>query len=509
MSPVSVKSVALAATALFASLGSAVQPLKVTGSNFVTSSSGDKFSMIGVDYQPGGSAGFDGKSDPLSDKDACLRDAIILQRLGANVIRVYNLAPDINHDECASIFNAAGIYMLLDVNSGLYGTYMDRSKPWTTYTTDYLTHIFGVIEAFAPYPNTLGFFAGNEIINEDSDGKAPAYIRAVVRDMKEYIANNIARSVGVGYSAADVATMLTDTWNYLGCELENSTNSKIDFFGLNDYEWCGDSSFTDSGYDKLVEMFEGTNIPVFFSEYGCNNIEPRTFTNVPVMYGPQMTVLSGGLVYEYSEEAENYGLVGINSTDEVTLLPDYVNLEKQFAKIDTASLTKVNKTAEAQAASQCKPALITESAFINNWDLPERPKGGDDLVSKGISSKNPGSLVSVTATTMPATVHSPSSEATGLSLVILEDTDSNLPGLYKNYKSNGKSQPQPSYSPADKSGSGSSNSSSSDSDSDSSSSGSGSNSTSSGGQQSGASSMASVSTGALSIAVFVVSLFFL
>jgi hypothetical protein len=188
-------------------------------------------------YQPGGSSGVTDTSDPLTDGDACLRDAILLQRLGVNTIRVYNLIADLNHDECASIFNAAGIHMILDVNNGFSGSNIDRSAPWTTYTSEYLNHVFSIIEAFAPYPNLIGFFSGNEIINEQSAYNAPAYIRAVTRDMKDYIAKNINREISVGYSAADVASVLSDTWEYLGCELSNSTSSKIDFFGLNDYEW--------------------------------------------------------------------------------------------------------------------------------------------------------------------------------------------------------------------------------------------------------------------------------
>jgi len=31
-----------------------------------------------------------------------------MQRLGVNSIRVYNVDPDLNHDECASIFNGVG-----------------------------------------------------------------------------------------------------------------------------------------------------------------------------------------------------------------------------------------------------------------------------------------------------------------------------------------------------------------------------------------------------------------
>lgn len=40
----------------------------------------------------------------------CKRDASIIQRLGANVIRVYNLHADLNHDECVTVFNNAGVY---------------------------------------------------------------------------------------------------------------------------------------------------------------------------------------------------------------------------------------------------------------------------------------------------------------------------------------------------------------------------------------------------------------
>ncbi|KAG9599945.1 beta-glucanosyltransferase gel2, partial [Aureobasidium melanogenum] len=389
---------------------------------------------VNCSYQPGGSSGVTATSDPLSDPEACLRDAILLQRLGVNTIRVYNLIADIDHDQCASIFNAAGIYMILDVNNGFDNSYLDRSAPWTTYTNAYLTHVFSIIEAFAPYPNLLGFFSGNEVINQDSAVNAPAYIRAVTRDMKDYIAKNVARQIPVGYSAADVATLLSDTWEYLGCELSNSTSSKIDFFGLNDYEWCGDSSYMQSGYNVLVQQFGNTSIPVFFSEYGCNKVEPRTFTNVPVLYGDQMSVLSGGLVYEYSEDTNDYGLVNITSADEVHLLQDYGFLATQYSKLDENLLTSANSTATGQTPPTCDPSLITGSGFYNSWDLPARPSGVDALISSGISSANKGKTVSVTSTAMPATVYDYNGQQlNGLELTVLEEQDSNHPGLAGNY----------------------------------------------------------------------------
>ncbi len=95
-----------------------------------------------------------------------------------NTIRVYNVDPSLNHDECASIFNAVGIHMLIDVNSPLSGESLDRSDPSGSYTRDYLSRTFAVVEAFKDYPNTLGFFAANEVINDIGTAEPnPPYIR--------------------------------------------------------------------------------------------------------------------------------------------------------------------------------------------------------------------------------------------------------------------------------------------------------------------------------------------
>ena len=94
-----------------------------------------------------------------------------------NTVRVYNLDPTLNHDLCVSIFNRVGIYLLLDVNSPLGGESLDRSRPAQSYHGGYLRRAFGIVEAFKDYPNTLGFFGGNEVINEDSHEDAPPYVR--------------------------------------------------------------------------------------------------------------------------------------------------------------------------------------------------------------------------------------------------------------------------------------------------------------------------------------------
>lgn len=97
-----------------ATLAAAVTPLKVQGRQFVNSKNGNAFQIVGMAYQIGGSSGYDPKhgKDPLSNGDICKRDAALMQDLGVNTIRVYNLDPNLNHDECASIFNAVSFEML-------------------------------------------------------------------------------------------------------------------------------------------------------------------------------------------------------------------------------------------------------------------------------------------------------------------------------------------------------------------------------------------------------------
>lgn len=202
-----------------------------------------------------------------------------MQDLGINTIRIYNLDPAVSHDDCASIFNSVGIYMLIDVNSPLPNQSLNPGDLTGSYSSTYLNHIFAVVEAFQNYPNLLGFFGGNEVMNDvPSGGTVPPYLRAVTRDLKSYISKHSPRTIPVGYSAADVREILTDSFAYLSCDIneQSSDPSRIDFFGLNSYSWCGPTSSTANygaaGYDVLISQFGNTSIPVFFSEYGCNKV---------------------------------------------------------------------------------------------------------------------------------------------------------------------------------------------------------------------------------------------
>lgn len=418
---------------LYACVASAVQTVKVQGSDFVNTVTGARLQIIGVAYQPGGSSGYNPGSDPLSNGTNCLRDAALMQQLGVNAIRVYNVDPTVNHDACASIFNAVGIYMIIDVNSPLPNESLVPTQLTSSYSLTYLQHIFGVVEAFHNYNNTLAFVGGNEDMNDVPSGATtPPYLRAVTRDLKSYIAKNSPRAIPVGYSAADVREILADSWSYLSCDIDGQTAdmSRIDFFGLNSYSWCGSTAtFESAGYNILMNQFSNTTIPVFFSEYGCNKVLPRVFDEVQALYGPQMTqVMSGGLVYEYVEEPNNFGLVAVFSNQTAQLRIDYDNLQSQFNKLDTKALESGNTTATKLTSPACKSSLIRSQGFNNTFDLPAMPAGAQKLIASGISNPNVGKMIPVTQTKVTQKVYgSNGKELTNLAIKPLSNDESNAP----------------------------------------------------------------------------------
>jgi len=179
------------------------------------------------------------------------------KKLGVNTIRVYTVDNTANHDTCMSALADAGIYLALDVNSPKYS--INRDKPAASYNPTYLQSVFATIDAFAKYDNTLLFFSGNEVINADNNTNCAPYIKAVTRDMKQYIGSMGYRAIPVGYSAADVESNRYDMAQYMNC---GTDDQRSDFYAFNDYSWCDPSSFTTSGWSQKVEQYGNYSIPL-------------------------------------------------------------------------------------------------------------------------------------------------------------------------------------------------------------------------------------------------------
>lgn len=364
----------------------ALAPIAVRNNVFYNTATNQRFFMVGVDYQPGGASAVEAGQDPLSDIEVCRRDVFLFQQLGVNTVRVYSVDNALNHDACMSLYNVAGIYLVLDVNSPIEGQHLNRNEPWTTYNHIYAEHVFRTIEAFGGYENTLGFFSGNELINDDTSAFASSpYIKAITRDMKAYIRRHLSRPIPVGYSAADDIKYRIETATYMACGTDS--DGVNDFYAINSYQWCGQQTIQSSGYDVLISQFDNFTLPLFFSEYGCNEVKPRTFGEVAAVYGSQMTPkFSGGLVYEFTQEANEYGLVSVSSQGTARLLSDYAALQSRVRAISGLPTS----VASTQAAAVRCPNPSTYTYLNGSLAIPSLPEI-QVLIQSGVS-RTPGTL---------------------------------------------------------------------------------------------------------------------
>ncbi|SCU90292.1 LAMI_0E01442g1_1 [Lachancea mirantina] len=353
---------------------SSLPEITVKGNAFFDSSSGDRFYIRGVDYQPGGSSNL---TDPLADEETCTRDVAAFKDLGINTVRVYTVDNTLDHSACMDMLAEAGIYLILDVNTP--DSSISRFNPGCSYNAAYLQSVFATIDCFANYTNVLGFFAGNEVINNADNTNTATYVKAVVRDMKKYLRARGYRQIPVGYSAADVSSNRVLAANYFNCG--DDADARIDMFGVNDYSWCGASSFQTSGYATKMQLYKNYSIPIFLSEFGCNEVPgSRPFTEIGSIYSTQMSsVFSGGLVYEYSNESNNYGLVDIDNSTSVTKLQDFENLKNQYAKVSDP--TGNGGYSSSNNYSSC-PSYQSGTWEANNT-LPAMPSQASIFFSKG------------------------------------------------------------------------------------------------------------------------------
>lgn len=214
----------------------------------------ERFYIRGVDYQPGGDAA---QKDPIADEAGCKRDVAEFKKLGINTVRVYTVDNSANHDTCMQLLADAGIYLALDVNNKAYS--INRAEPAISYNAVYLQNVFATIDAFQGYSNTLLFFSGNEVINDETTTPAAPYVKATTRDMRNYIKSRGYDHIPVGYSAADVEQNRYEMATYMNC---GSDEERSDFFAFNDYSWCDPSSYQQSGWDQKVAQYANYSLPL-------------------------------------------------------------------------------------------------------------------------------------------------------------------------------------------------------------------------------------------------------
>jgi 1,3-beta-glucanosyltransferase GAS1 len=270
--------------------------------------------------------------------------------MGANVVRTYAIDPTQNHDACMQLLDAAGIYVISDLSEPDLS--INRANP--EWNLELYNRYTSAVDALAKYTNVIGFFAGNEVTNNASYTPASAFVKAAVRDTKAYVKSK-GYTTGVGYAADDDASIRAEVAAYFNC---GNAADGIDFWGYNIYSWCDPSNYVTSGYQNHTEEFSTYNVPVFFAEYGCNTgaangAAGRDFSEVPVLYGPDMSpVFSGGIVYEYFEETNDFGLVSV-AGNKVSKLKDFSAFSSQIHAVHPSTVNAAEYSPTNTAMQAC------------------------------------------------------------------------------------------------------------------------------------------------------------
>jgi len=264
----------------------------------------------------------------------------MMASIGANTIRVYHVDPTADHSACMTAFANHGIYLFVDLSEFHLWSLKLKNQCFnqrliktlkkvplqqqfgkapligTKHNFHSLLLFWKTLPDMKIQPDSIlemkslmivGFrhlaLANKQTLIKrtitDSGSQAAPFIKAAITDMKLYISKRgFSRPIYVGYSAADIASIRPMLQDYLACsknELEN-----IDFWALNAYEWCSDdNTFATSGYEALNDFLVNANynIPVFFSEDGCNVNPPRHFKDLAVIFSKDMTDVCCRLVY--------------------------------------------------------------------------------------------------------------------------------------------------------------------------------------------------------------------
>ncbi|KAF8528028.1 Glucanosyltransferase-domain-containing protein [Hysterangium stoloniferum] len=319
---------------------------------------GNRFSFKGIAYQQQGTVATDPNNnfpepndfiDPLADSSGCARDLSHLTALGVNSVRVYSVNSSLDHDSCMQALESAGIYTIIDLSLPANGSINRAAPSWTVALLD---QYIETIDAFLKYDNVIAFNVANEVVAQvdtlpNATAAAP-YIKAAARDVKAYLRSKNS-SVLVGYSSTDGP----DSWriplaNYLAC---NSDATSIDLFGLNNYEWCGDSDFQ-SAYAGTNADFVNYTLPVYFSEFGCATSPPRLWTEVQALFG--------GMAFSYFPADGGFGMVTLSQDN--STVAQYNNV------------TLVDSPTRDNAGQDQFPACAPPDAtFLASTSLPPTP----------------------------------------------------------------------------------------------------------------------------------------
>ena len=170
-----------------------------------------KFIIRGVVYQGYGPDFGNEALDILADDHLeHLQKCIpLFTELGLNTLRVYQIYSSKSHDAAMALLKDAGIYVVAELTTSRLS--INRTSPYASYTAQLMQSFFRTIDCLAKYDNVIGVVVTSGLINHASHSDAAEVVRAVVRDLKRYMAikNQSGQRImplGVAQSAVGAST---------------------------------------------------------------------------------------------------------------------------------------------------------------------------------------------------------------------------------------------------------------------------------------------------------------
>ncbi|MCF6774986.1 hypothetical protein L3V83_00240 [Thiotrichales bacterium 19X7-9] len=314
-----------------------------------------RFMLRGITYQP------EQDVDPISDNNlATIKKLVgtqakpgLWKQLNINAIRVYQVDPNVSHDQVMNFLAQNGIYVLV----GTSNTQVGIATFSPQYTVAYKNRIEEIINAFGKYPNTLGFNIGNEVefpagnntLANEKQGAAA--IKSAIRDAQSYISSkHFGRQIPVGTAMLDNPNPMGDQVGtttiaqYLACNTQAADGTEVhaDYMGINNSRYVGPGGDLNA-YNQLINDYHITqySIPVIFTEFeGPANTSPRDWADVGHLFKTQSQYeqLSGGFGYRFYQKTENRGLINSPTNLTPTTNGGFDNLSNQYQTVSNINL---------------------------------------------------------------------------------------------------------------------------------------------------------------------------
>ncbi|EAT87802.2 hypothetical protein SNOG_05411 [Parastagonospora nodorum SN15] len=347
--------------------------------------------------------------DPLKDAKACTRDAALMAQAGINTIYVMAIDPKVNHDDCFSIFNSVGIYVVVVLRKdGVFGTSQEDFEK--SYTTEFLKGMFEAIDAVKGYDNLLGF---------DLVGTTLHLIR--------------------NDELLDASYQTESHMYYFYCGEANdpSRSDYISFYNIGFFE-TSPVEKQNASYQSYQKKAEKSLVPTWFSYMGIFDeadyveyeLRPDLLNDTLFLFNSSSQLVrpnglfTGGVRVSWTNTnmgwkvpgKANWGLTTTTPNGDVQLTPNYDAFRSIIDQVNPGSWLSGTQRpvqpgqerarCDANAKQMANKTLISLSqndanniTLATDWALPTRPPGVDAMIENGVGAKT-GRMVDVTVTSV-------------------------------------------------------------------------------------------------------------